>query len=131
MVAFRQAHPVLSQETFLLGESTEDDRIELAWHQPDGRLMDEGLWRQEELRVLGMFVDHSARAAFIEEENIGPLFIVLNAGDGLDFNLPPHNGVTNWVRVVDTAREDAFAPEPVEGEAASIAPASVCVFAPA
>jgi glycogen operon protein len=131
MIAFRQDHPVLSQDTFLTGESGEEGRIELAWHQPDGRPMDQGLWQQADLRVLGMFVDHSARAAFLEEENIGPLFIVLNAGDGLNFTLPQHNGVKGWARLLDTARDDPFGAEPVEGEAAAIAPASVCVFAPA
>ncbi|BAK65716.1 glycogen debranching enzyme [Sphingobium sp. SYK-6] len=131
MIAFRRDHPVLSQDMFLLGESTEEHRIEIAWHQPDGREMDEELWGQAGLRVLGLFVDHSARAPFVENENISALFIVLNAGDGLDFTLPTPNGVTGWVRVVDTARDEAFAPEPCPGDTVAIEPASVCVFAPA
>ncbi|WP_231636251.1 hypothetical protein [Novosphingobium sp. ST904] len=48
----------------------------------------------------------------------------------MDFVLPAHNGVLKWHRVLDTSRDLAFEPEPVEGEAATIPPASVCVFAP-
>jgi len=131
MIAFRRTHPVLSQDTFLLGDSTEEGRLEIVWYQPDGREMDEELWSQESLRVLGLFVDHSAKAAFIENEDIGALFVVLNAGDGLGFTLPQHNGITGWVRVVDTVRDDPFLAEPCIGAQAEIAPASVSVFAPA
>jgi len=130
MVAFRQEHPVLSQETFLLGDRAEDGRIEVVWYQPDGREMDEQLWGQAELRVIGLFVDHSARAAFLEDENIGALFIVLNAGDALDFVLPSHNGIETWMRVVDTARDDPFAQEPCSSATAAIPAESVCVFTP-
>jgi glycogen operon protein len=131
MVAFRRDHPVLSQDTFLLGDSTPEDRTEISWHQPDGREMDEELWSQASLRVLGLFIDHSAKAAFVENENIGALFIVLNAGDGLDFTLPVDNGVERWCRVIDTSRDAPFDPEPCDGPAVEIAPASVCVFQPA
>ncbi len=44
---------------------------------------------------------------------------------------PEHNGITSWVRVVDTARDDAFEPEPCTDGKAAIAAASVSVFAPA
>jgi len=132
MIAFRREHPVLSQDTFLLGDRTDEDRVEIAWYQPDGREMDEELWGQSELRVLGLFVDHSAKAAFVENENIGALFVVINAGGDLTFTLPECNGVASWVRVVDTSRDDAF-----DGDSSSqvgavdIAAASVSVFAPA
>ncbi len=50
--------------------------------------MDEELWGQAGLKVLGLFVDHSAKAAFVENEKYPGLFVVLNAADGLDFTLP-------------------------------------------
>ena len=131
MVHFRLDHPVLAQETFLLGDTAEDGRMEIAWHQPDGREMDDELWGQSELRVIGAFVDHSARAAFLDDENIGALFIVLNAGDALEFTLPHHNGVKAWARVLDTTRDDAFAEECCDEHVAAIPGHSVCVFAPA
>jgi len=129
MIAFRRDHPVLAQETFLLGDSI-GDRVEIAWHQPDGRPMDEELWGQDSLKVLGLFVDHSAKAAFVENENISALFIVLNAGAELEFSLPSHNGCNRWRRIIDTSREAAFEPEDCTGATATIPAASVCVFGP-
>ncbi|TCU57445.1 glycogen operon protein [Novosphingobium sp. PhB57] len=128
MVGFRRDHPVLSQDNFLNGEPAEDGRVEIAWHQPDGREMDGELWEQAELRVLGFFLTYSAQEAFVEGER--PLFIVLNAGDEVTFTLPDHNGIARWQRVLDTARPDAFEPEPVEGETVIVPAHSVCVFAP-
>ncbi|WP_395396282.1 glycogen debranching protein GlgX (plasmid) [Novosphingobium sp. BL-8A] len=128
MVGFRRAHPVLSQDNFLNGDPAEDGRMEIAWHQPDGREMDAELWGQAELRVLGLFLTYSAQEAFVEGER--PLFIVLNAGDEVTFTLPEHNGIEKWHRVMDTSREEAFEAEEVESGTAIVPAASVSVFAP-
>ncbi|WP_043605379.1 glycogen debranching protein GlgX [Novosphingobium sp. Rr 2-17] len=127
LIAMRHQHYVLAQDNFLRGDPGEDGRVEIAWHQPDGRAMDAELWAQPQLKVLGLFLSYSAQEAFVEGER--PLFIVLNAGDEVTFTLPTHGELTSWHRLLDTAREDAFAPEQV-GEAAVVAAASVCVFAP-
>ena len=133
MVAFRQAHPVLTQTMFLRTDTGDGQPPEIQWHQPDGRPMDGEQWQQEGLRVIGLFLDRSLReksetgdAARIDDSE-RPLFIVFNAGDALDFTLPEG---TAWARVIDTARDDPFTPAPVEG-AAAISAGSVCVFAPA
>lgn len=128
MVAFRREHPVLSQDNFLNGTPAEDGRVEIAWHQPDGREMDAELWGQAQLRVLGLFLTYSAQEAFVEGER--PLFLVFNAGDEVTFTLPSHNGIEAWHRVVDTSRPESFAVEPVEDGIAIVAAASVSVFAP-
>ncbi|TCM14418.1 glycogen operon protein [Novosphingobium sp. PhB165] len=128
MVAFRRDHPVLSQDNFLNGTPAEERRVEIAWHQPDGREMDAELWGQAQLRVLGLFLTYSAQEAFAEGER--PLFIVFNAGDEVTFTLPSHNGIQKWHRAVDTSRPEAFGIEPVEDGTAIVAAASVSVFAP-
>ncbi|MCW2351626.1 MULTISPECIES: glycogen debranching protein GlgX [unclassified Sphingobium] len=130
MVRFRLDHPVLAQETFLLGDAGDDGRTEVAWYQPDGREMDEAVWAETELRVLGLFIDHSARAAFLDDENIGALFIIVNAGDALDFTLPHPNGIAHWTRILDTASADPFSEESCEGDVLAIPANSVCVYAP-
>jgi len=87
MVAFRREHPVLSQDNFLNGTPVGDGRVEIAWHQPDGREMDAELWGQAQLRVLGLFLTYSAQEAFVEGER--PLFLVFNAGTRSPSRCPP------------------------------------------
>ncbi|MFD2137879.1 hypothetical protein ACFSLT_26490 [Novosphingobium resinovorum] len=125
MIALRRQYPVLCQENFLMGETGDNERLEIAWFQPDGRAMDGELWGQQGLRVLGMLLDYSTREVFLDGGR--PLFTVVNAGDGLDFTLPEGE----WVRLLDTARDDPFTEEPVDREAAAISPGSLCLFRPA
>ncbi|MFD1961704.1 hypothetical protein ACFSHP_26410 [Novosphingobium panipatense] len=124
MIELRHQFPVLAQENFLLGKTGDNERVEVAWFQPDGREMDEELWSQAGLRVLGVLVDYSTREVFLDGGR--PLFAVLNAGDGLNFALPEGS----WVRMLDTARDDPFAEEPIGDGMAAISPASVCLFRP-
>jgi len=108
-----------------MGETGDNERLEIAWFQPDGRAMDGELWGQQGLRVLGMLLDYSTREVFLDGGR--PLFTVVNAGDGLDFTLPEGE----WVRLLDTARDDPFTEESVDREAAAISPGSLCLFRPA
>ncbi|MBB3594115.1 glycogen operon protein [Rhizobium sp. BK529] len=107
VVAFRKAHPVLRQERFLTGDSTEDGRIEIAWYKPDGNFMDEGAWNDDELRVLGVYLSKSAYSP--DSEEMDDLYLVFNAGGDCEVHLPEVNGLKQWARVLDTgAEEDAF-----------------------
>ncbi|WP_260926310.1 glycogen debranching protein GlgX [Novosphingobium sp. 9] len=126
MIELRHAHPVLAQDNFLLGASSEEGRVEIAWFQPDGREMTPELWEQASLRVLGLQLDYSAREVFLGGPR--PLFMVLNAGDALEFTLPEREG--GWVRVLDTAADDCFAEQALEGAAAAIPAQALCLFAP-
>jgi glycogen operon protein len=72
-----------------------------------------------------MRVDYSTREVFLDGGR--PLFAVLNAGDGLDFTMPEGQ----WVRLLDTARDDPFTEEAIDGETAAISPGSLCLFGPA
>lgn len=126
-VAFHKAHPVLRQERFLTGESTEDGHVEITWYKPDGDFMDESAWNDNELRVLGVLLAKSVHA--IDSDTMDDLFLVFNAGADCDFRLPEANGIKRWERVLETGADDAFAAfEP--DNPARIYAASVAVFAP-
>jgi isoamylase len=137
MTKFRKDHPALAQQTFLAGSNIGDDtgnetgRVQIAWFQPDGRPMFDDIWSQPELRVIGFYIDTSEQAHLEGEERRDPLFIVLNSGGELQFTLPQYDSVKSWQRVINTAIDEVFASEPVEGGTAEIAPASVSVFTPA
>ncbi|UDF28084.1 UNVERIFIED_ORG: glycogen debranching protein GlgX [Roseateles sp. XES5] len=125
MIAFRKAHPALRQETFLTGEPAEDGTVDIAWYRPDGKPMDDGAWKDANLRVLGLFLSKPATG-----EGEDRLFIVCNAGADSQVTLPGINGIEAWKRVLDTgATDDAFAEHPADGTAVVYA-ASVAVFAP-
>ncbi|MFD1961759.1 hypothetical protein ACFSHP_26850 [Novosphingobium panipatense] len=122
MIELRHQFPVLAQENFLLGKTGDNERVEVAWFQPDGREMDEALEPGRPAcagRAGRLFHARSVPGR-------RPLFAVLNAGDGLNFALPEGS----WVRMLDTARDDPFAEEPIGDGMAAISPASVCLFRP-
>ena len=126
-VAFRKAHPVLRQERFLTGETSEDGRAEIAWFKPDGNQMDEGAWDDGELRVLGVYVGKSVHAT--DADNPDDLFLVFNAGGDCEFKLPELGDDEGWCRVADTGSEESFTIHEVENTAMVYA-ASVAVFTP-
>ncbi|MDX3925711.1 MAG: glycogen debranching protein GlgX [Shinella sp.] len=127
-IAFRKLHPVLRQERFLTGE-TSDNGIEIAWFKPDGNFMDEKAWKDGDLRVLGVYLAKSAGLAEAGTEMTDQLFLVFNAGGDCQFTLPAVNGTERWERVLDTGAGDAFAVHEVDGPAMVYA-ASVAAFAP-
>jgi glycogen operon protein len=128
VVAFRKAHPVLRQERFLTGDSTEDGRIEIAWYKPDASFMDDGAWNDDGLQVLGVYLSTSAHSPDTEE--MDDLYLVFNAGGDCEVHLPEVNGLKHWARVLDTgAEEDAFKLHEQEGPVMVYAQ-SIAVFAP-
>ncbi|MET0748081.1 MAG: glycogen debranching protein GlgX [Rhizobium sp.] len=126
-VAFRKAHPVLRQERFLTGETTEEGRAEIAWFKPDGNQMDDGAWDDGELRVLGVYIGKSVHAT--DSETLDDLFMVFNAGGDCEFVLPEIGEDEQWRRVADTGTEETFTVYPVDNKVI-VYGASVAVFAP-
>ncbi|MEZ2126760.1 MULTISPECIES: glycogen debranching protein GlgX [unclassified Sinorhizobium] len=126
-VAFHKAHPVLRQERFLTGESTEDGRVEIAWYKPDGNFMDEAAWNDDELRILGVLLSKSVHA--LDSDTMDDLFLIFNAGGDCDFKLPEANGIKRWERVLETGADDAFTVFQPDNPV-TIYAASVAVFAP-
>ena len=94
MIAFRRAHPILSQEHFYTD-------AEISWFSPHGELPD---WADPKAKQF---------ACLIHESEQGALCLMFNAGtDAVDFTLPSLLPGTRWHLAVDTAHEvphDLFA----------------------
>jgi glycogen operon protein len=85
MIAFRQAHPVLSKEQFY----TDSD---IHWFSPQEELPN---WGDPKERRFG---------CLIQEDGGGALFLMFNAGtDATDFKLPPPPQGLRWHRAIDTS----------------------------
>ena len=100
MIAFRRAHPMLSQEHFYTDDETH-------WFGPQG---DVPHWTDPHAKQFG---------CLIYEEEPRALCLMFNAGaEAVDFGLPPVGPEARWHRAVDTSHEaphDLCAPgeEPV------------------
>jgi glycogen operon protein len=127
LTALRASHPVLAQNVFLHGDS---ERVEIAWFQPDGSPMDEGAWAQAELRVLGLYIDRSQRETGEERDGERPLFIVLNAGEAVEFTLPGGPDMPRWHPILESGSDQPF-PQAQNAAImiASVPGGSVCVYA--
>jgi isoamylase len=87
MIAFRRAHPVLSQEKFYTDTT-------IQWFGPQGAFPN---WSDPSEKQL---------ACLIREDDRNALCLMFNAGiDGVDFVLPGVPSGTRWYLVVDTSRE--------------------------
>ncbi|MEO8338636.1 MAG: glycogen debranching protein GlgX, partial [Nitrospirota bacterium] len=106
MIAFRQAHPMLSTEHFYTD-------AEIQWFGPHGGLPH---WTDPNEKQL---------ACLIHEEEPHALFLMFNAGaEAVDFRLPPVLPGTQWHLAADTSHEaphDLFAAgdEPILGHSQS------------
>jgi len=94
MIAFRRAHPILSEEHFYTD-------AEIHWFGPQGGLPN---WAEPKEKQLG---------CLIHEDEQRALCLMFNAGaDALDFRLPAVPPGTRWHLAVDTSRaapQDLFA----------------------
>jgi isoamylase len=94
MLAFRRAHPILSEEQFYTDG-------EIQWFGPQGGLPD---WADPKEKQF---------ACLIHEDEQHALCLMFNAGaEAVDFALPPVPQGARWHLAVDTSREaqlDLFA----------------------
>ncbi len=94
MIAFRQAHPILSQEHFYM-------EAEISWFSPQGDLPN---WTDPKEKQF---------ACLIQEGERNALYLMFNAGaNAVDFRLPPLLPDTRWHLAADTSHEapqDMFA----------------------
>jgi isoamylase len=128
IIAFRKDHPALTQDLFLGG--AENARVQISWHQPDGKPMSEELWNRPELRVIGIYLDVADHTFLQGEDQRDPLFIVMNSGGEVTFKLPKFDGVKDWQRALNTATVEHDVAETLAGDDIRIPPASVSVFIP-
>jgi glycogen operon protein len=102
-VAFRKAHPILSQKRFLHSrERAEDGREDLFWHHPSGRPMTEKDWLDPALKVvIAEIRTASGTPPYAAGEEA--LLVVLNAGPGLEIALPAPPEGWVWTMGLDSA----------------------------
>jgi glycogen operon protein len=87
MSAFRQAHPILSEEQFYTD-------AEVQWVGPQGGIPD---WADPRCKTLACLIDETEQSA---------LCLIFHAGgDAIDFSSPPVPAGTHWSLAVDTSRE--------------------------
>jgi isoamylase len=87
MIAFRRAHPILSQEQFYT-------ETEIQWFRPNGELPN---WFDSAAKQL---------ACLVHEDKFGALYLMFNAGTEVAaFRLPAVPKSVHWRLAVDTSRE--------------------------
>ncbi|MFT6772687.1 MAG: isoamylase [Paracoccaceae bacterium] len=114
LIAFRKAHPILRQKLFLHSRERLIDRIEdLFWRRADGETMTRADWDDPELALLAV----EMRTASGSPEYTAleyAVFVVFNAGAGMDVAVPDAPDGQRWSIHIDTAAPGR-APTPVSG----------------
>ncbi|MGB0672127.1 MAG: hypothetical protein ACPGNT_11580 [Rhodospirillales bacterium] len=101
LIAFRKAHPVLSQERFLhAGLRPMDGQRDVVWMPLDGHPPD---WSDPELRTLAVRIRPSAEVAHQAQPD-DDVIIAVNASAGVAMlSLPQAPMGSAWMRALDTA----------------------------
>jgi len=115
LIALRRRHPSFRRRSFFRGKPEDErDSKDVVWLRPDGPEMIPADWEGEHVRCLGMLfsgtglIDVGPRG---ESQSDDDFLLLLNAyHESVPFTLPAREG--GWVRVVDTAEDDAAAPTP-------------------
>jgi isoamylase len=110
-IAFRKAHPILSQSRFLHSRQRRyDGESDLFWRRVDGSSMQQSDWDDN---TTGIIIAELRTAAgspeYVHRE--GAMLIVLNSGPEVDIMVPTLPGGQHWVRSFDTSVENSGEPE--------------------
>ena len=132
LVAFRKAHPIFRQRSFLTGRSGSNICKDVSWWHRKGREMDLSDWHDAGVRSLGMLL---CGAAYYEVDPHGDIlgddtFLVLFQGDkrGL-FVLPPVPDAEVWETALTTYPDRRKKPRQVEpGQRIRLEPYTVTVY---
>jgi glycogen operon protein len=123
-IAFRKAHPILSQSRFLHSRQRRyDGESDLFWRRADGSSMQQSDWDDHNTNIIIAELRTAAGSpAYVHRE--GAMLIVLNRGPEIDIMVPTLPGGQHWVRSFDTSVENSGEPE----SGTLIAADSVVVF---
>ena len=115
MVHIRRTHPVFRRRHFFQGRPLHGGDIkDIAWIKPDGAEMTAEEWNQDFARCLGVYLaggalhEVGARGRRVTDDDFVVLFNAHH--DEVPFTLPRY-GDGRWLALVDTARDDGFAPD--------------------
>ncbi|HKD53114.1 MAG TPA: glycogen debranching protein GlgX [Steroidobacteraceae bacterium] len=118
VIHLRRAHPVFSRRRYVRADTVTPEGLkEILWLTPDGREMNEGDWRQDFARCLGVYLAGGAierrgrRGEPIKDSNFLLLFNAYH--ETIPFRVADVLAAKAWVTVLDTAAgSDAFAERP-------------------
>ncbi|MGA8102549.1 MAG: hypothetical protein WB869_10365, partial [Candidatus Acidiferrales bacterium] len=125
--------PVLRRNRYL--DATYDEKLDvkaLTWINATGKEMDEGNWKDSNLRCFGMLMDGRGQSSGIKRpaDDVTLLMVMNSHSDMVQFTLPPFASGQWWIALVDTneaEREDC--PRQQSGTQYGIAGRSLVLFA--
>jgi glycogen operon protein len=105
-------HPIFRRRGWFQGrEWRGTDVKDLAWFTPDAKEMSDEDWRVGYAKSLGVFLNGVAIARpgeHGERVKDDSFYLIFNAHyESLQFTIPPEQFATRWIRVLDTATENA------------------------
>ncbi len=108
----RQRNPVLRRRSFFHGHPVDDaGHKDLAWYRPDGKEMTEEDWHNGAAHVVGMLINGDASDETDERGRPvkgDTLLLLLNGGpETVQWTLPPVEGGSTWIALVNTAADEA------------------------
>ena len=105
LTMLRHALPVLRRNRYL--DATYDEKLDvkaLTWINATGSEMDEGNWKDNNLRCFGMLMDGRGQSSGIKRpaDDVTLLMVMNSNSDMVQFTLPAFAGGKWWVALVDT-----------------------------
>jgi glycogen operon protein len=108
LIAFRKAHPILSQKRFLHAqERAEDGREDLFWRRPDGEQMTTEDWEDPATDCLCVEMRTASGTPIYDTEPEQAIFAVFNGGAAREVVLPEPPDGHVWTWEIDSSRPEA------------------------
>ncbi len=133
LISLRRDHPVLRRRRFFQGRPIRGREVkDIAWFRPGGREMTDQDWTATHGRTFGVRLAGAASDEFDDDGRTvtaDTLFLAFNAHhERVRFVLPPADGATRWVRILDTAQRQWGASPQLPGQSYRVAGRSVAAF---
>jgi glycogen operon protein len=119
LIALRRSHPAFRRRRWFQGRQIHGEHVtDIAWFQPDGRMMSEQRWNDQSSRAVGLLLagDDLGVDQHGERMSDSTFYLLLNAAaDPVTFRLPDEGWARTWRVVFDTV-----SPEPPNGGARTV-----------
>jgi isoamylase len=132
VTAIFHEQPVFHRRRFFHGKAIQGAAApDIAWLDPSGKEMSDQAWKESFLRCLGVLlygknIDIDQHGDQIDGDTMLLMFNADHAS-AVTFTLPPHENAQSWELLVDTGRDDAKLPQPVE-KCYELSPCSAAVL---
>jgi isoamylase len=133
IIRLRREHPVFSRRRYVRADTiTPEGLKEIIWLTPDAREMTDNDWNQQFARCLGVYLAGGAierrgpRGRPIRDTDF---LLLINAHhETIAFRIDGQLRAKNWSRVLDSARDAPFAPEPLAADSYALAGRSLVLL---